>query len=474
MICSNQTCHNGAQKRVMMTTQDERALGQSIFGWISKPSIKAHLLTDARRIVELSPHYFIGLIIDAFPREADRTFRYASLSAGLEIVRKSLGRHEIATVQTTAIDNEAGLIRLTTVLAHSSGEWVSSDWPVCPVAETAAPHRMGAALTYARRYALFTLVGIAGEDDLDAPDLDAPTDMDAEGAAEADVGQPPRPDGRSSNGHTLDAGTGPSAAARRRPRSAPPAILAPDPSAALRDRLIAELGALQTADEAARWAHRSLPAKNTLTVADAQLVEASFGAKVSAFGDGAASDWRVGEGKNRAQPSQLDPEDGAQPSQTRPDAQPLAAHQKAPGSGRARLAAKTIRLRDKEHRKFVSQQPCLVCGRAPSDPHHLRFAQPRALGRKVSDEFIVPVCRLHHREIHRHGDEAAWWTRAGIEPLAAALTLWKQTRPDRTPVPHTGPQDLISASVPIGPLPVAAAQDGKNYKTNPISGAGSQ
>jgi len=86
-------------------------------------------------------------------------------------VRKTLGAHEIATVQTTAIDPEAGLIRLTTTLAHSSGEWLSSEWPVCPVAETASPKRMGAALTYARRYALFTLVGIAGEDDLDAPDL---------------------------------------------------------------------------------------------------------------------------------------------------------------------------------------------------------------------------------------------------------------------------------------------------------------
>ena len=106
-----------------------------------------------------------------FPREADRTFRYAPLSAGLEIVRKCLGQHEIAVVQTTAIEKEAGFIQLTTLLAHSSGEWMSSDWPVCPVSETAAPHRMGAALTYARRYALFTLVGIAGEDDLDAPDL---------------------------------------------------------------------------------------------------------------------------------------------------------------------------------------------------------------------------------------------------------------------------------------------------------------
>src|SRR5271156_4063709 len=101
----------------------------------------------------------------------DRSFRYAPLSSGLDIVRKTLGQHAIATLQSTSIDREAGLIRLTTTLAHSSGEWVSSDWPVCPVSETAAPHRMGAALTYDRRYALFTLVGIAGEDDLDAPDL---------------------------------------------------------------------------------------------------------------------------------------------------------------------------------------------------------------------------------------------------------------------------------------------------------------
>src|SRR6266568_1398788 len=108
-----------------------------------------------------------------FPRDPDRTFPYAPLSSGLDIVRKTLGRHEIAAVQSTEIDKEAGLIRLTTILAHASGEWISSEWPVCPVADTAAPHRMGAALTYARRYALFTLVGIAGEDDLDAPDLDA-------------------------------------------------------------------------------------------------------------------------------------------------------------------------------------------------------------------------------------------------------------------------------------------------------------
>src|SRR5256886_10273869 len=103
--------------------------------------------------------------------EGERTFRYAPLSSGLDIVRKTLGQHEIATVQTTAIDPAAGIVNLTTMLAHASGEWIASDWPVCPIAETANPQRMGAALTYARRYALFTLVGIAGEDDLDAPDL---------------------------------------------------------------------------------------------------------------------------------------------------------------------------------------------------------------------------------------------------------------------------------------------------------------
>jgi hypothetical protein len=126
-----------------------------------------------------------------FRREADRIFRYAPLASGLDIVRKSLCQHEIATIQTTRIDQATEQIRLTTLLAHASGEWISSDWPVCASSETAAPHRMGAALTYARRYALFTLVGIAGEDDVDAPDLDAIT--------KADAGEPSSPDGRESN-----------------------------------------------------------------------------------------------------------------------------------------------------------------------------------------------------------------------------------------------------------------------------------
>src|SRR5262249_42889788 len=110
---------------------------------------------------------------------AEQIFRYAPLCSGLDIVRKTLGQHEIATVQATAIDQVVGIVNVTTTLAHSSGEWISSNWPVCSLEDMASPKRMGAALTYARRYALFALVGIAGEDDLDAPDLNAPAPAEA-------------------------------------------------------------------------------------------------------------------------------------------------------------------------------------------------------------------------------------------------------------------------------------------------------
>jgi Putative HNHc nuclease len=87
------------------------------------------------------------------------------------------------------------------------------------------------------------------------------------------------------------------------------------------------------------------------------------------------------------------------------------------------------RIRDKDHLRFVSTQPCLICGRTPADPHHLRFAQSRALGRKVSDEWVVALCRGHHREVHRHGDEGDWWAKAGIDPNVAARSLWLQSHP---------------------------------------------
>src|SRR5438477_7636107 len=158
-----------------------RSLGRSaLTSWMwswpmqrSSETIGAIAAALAKAQIELiNPEKSLTATIRSpLPHEGNRTFRYASLANGLELVRRSLGQHEIATVQTTSIDDAIGLIRLTTTLAHSSGEWVSSDWPVCPISETASPQRMGAALTYARRYALFTLVGIAGEDDLDAPDL---------------------------------------------------------------------------------------------------------------------------------------------------------------------------------------------------------------------------------------------------------------------------------------------------------------
>src|ERR1700727_2929727 len=190
-----------------------------------------------------------------FPREGDRTFRYASLSSGLDIVRKALGKHEIATVQTTSLDQTAGLICLTTVLAHSSGEWVSSVWPVCPIGETAAPHKMGTALTYARRYALFTLVGIAGEDDLDAPDLPV-TNQNGTGTG------PRNPE--KMNGHAVATGLPsiPAPGNRSRPTPRPSApLLDADASVALRGKMVDEISSIASAEAAIEWARRSISDK---------------------------------------------------------------------------------------------------------------------------------------------------------------------------------------------------------------------
>ncbi len=385
----------------------------------------------------------IGTIRASNPRDQDQTFRYAALSSGLDIVRKALGAHEIATVQTTAIDQEAGLIRLTTTLAHASGEWLSSEWPVCAISETAAPRRMGAALTYARRYALFTLVGIAGEDDLDAPDLNLKVEaVSREGAAREGLAAPSGP----ADPETVAALQAKAATARAAPpsrqdepqepraghaRKGTPAHLArptlgPEQSAALREQLIASLSQIQSADEAADWVHKNLPAKNTLTPSDADLVEGGFREKLAAIESASTT------GQEQAQSP---PKQGSAPSVEEPSlastGDPTARPTIPPRAAtvrRRRVAAKTIRLRDKEHCKFVTTQPCVVCGRTPSEAHHIRFAQPRALGRKVSDEFTLPVCRLHHRDLHGYGDEASWWAGVGIDPLPIALELWRRSR----------------------------------------------
>ena len=135
-------------------------------------SVAALATALAKAQIELTnPEKTLLATLPADRGHQQRTFRYASLAGGLDIVRKALGRQEVAIVQSTIIDWEMRLVKLTTTLAHSSGEWIASDWHVCSTGDTAAPHKLGAALTYARRYGLFTLVGIAGEDDLDAPDL---------------------------------------------------------------------------------------------------------------------------------------------------------------------------------------------------------------------------------------------------------------------------------------------------------------
>ena len=318
-------------------------------------------------------------------------------------MRKTLGQHEIATVQTTAIDQTAGIVNLTTVLAHSSGEWIASDWPVCAVSETATPHRMGAALTYARRYALFTLVGIAGEDDIDAPDLKAPMPPASAAAKPA-----PNKHGR------LNGGQSHSGLASRHKVVSNPAkpILGAEASATLRDQLVGELKAIASSDEAAIWAHRILDAKNSLTAADARQVEDAFRAKLEALESAAdISDQPFSHVASALQPSSSSLE--RQPVWPAPAI--------AEGIDKSRLAhPEPRRFRDKEHVKFVAKQACLICGRKPADAHHLRFAQHRALGRKVSDEFTVPLCRGHHREAHRCGDEAAWWKNAGVDPTITA------------------------------------------------------
>jgi hypothetical protein len=355
----------------------------------------------------------VGTISSPF-REGDRTFRYAPLSSGLDIVRKSLGQHEIATVQTTAIDRDAGLIRLTTVLAHSSGEWLSSDWPVCPIADTAAPQRMGAALTYARRYALFTLVGIAGEDDLDAPDL-------------ATAGQLNTEAGSSSSGNRARTNVlgpaNPPVTAGSKPRQAAGEILSLDQSGDLRGRLIKEIQDLNSIEAATSWAHQALVAKNRLTVGDAQLVENAFRAKVAEL-----------EGIDPPAANRKSPPTGSEHTRS-----PASPHPRRPAEVPSTPIDKSVlsipeprRLRDKVHVKYVSKRPCLICGRQPSDPHHLRFAQQPALGRKVSDEFLVPLCRTHHREVHRLSNEVEWWKQAGIDALEAARRLWRETHVTRS------------------------------------------
>ena len=343
------------------------------------------------------------------PRGPEQTFRYAPLSSGLDIVRKILGQHEIATVQTTSIDQGAGIINLTTVLAHASGEWIASDWPVCAISETSAPHRMGAALTYARRYALFTLVGIAGEDDLDAPDLPTPTN------------RTPGPETPRTHGNSQLNGTQHKSSLQGRRDVTGPAYapaLGAKASAHLRDRLIAEVGELGSSDDAANWAYKVLAQKNQLVAADAQVLEEAFQARLEILGaDGAEP--CIAAKRTLAPPTPHEPNKSKPKSRRRSRV-----------IDKSKLAIPELpRLRDRDHVRSVAKHPCLICGRRPADAHHLRFAQSKALGRKVSDEFTVPLCRGHHREVHRCGNETVWSRTAGVDPTTAARSFWLESHP---------------------------------------------
>jgi hypothetical protein len=389
----------------------------------------------------------IGSIRPDAGNAIERLFRYASLASGLEIVRKTLGQHEIATVQTTAIDQSAGTVNLTTVLAHASGQWIASDWPVCAIADSTEPHRMGAALTYARRYALFTLVGIAGEDDLDAPDLLAPAPKIS--ASETRGGNRHRQLNGGHQNPAHRAATNNDRSYRDRKNSTPRALLLdPAASAQLRDRLLAELDALGSSDAAALWARQCLPQKNRLTQTDALRVEKSFQEKLSSLATVSADVTHA-------------------PAETQKPLKRRTPHRKASEHARSKtIENKPVdksllslpeprRIRDRDHVRYVAGQACLICGRQPCDAHHLRFTQSRALGRKVSDEFTVPLCRGHHREVHRLSDEVKWWNGAGIDPTIAARSLWLTTHP----LPK-----VVNASAIIGD-----GKAGADYETKPIS-----
>jgi hypothetical protein len=247
-----------------------------------------------------------------------------------------------------------------------------------------------------------TLVGIAGEDDLDAPDL---TDSHPE-AGKPGINSKSDGNGGQQNGSGRVA---PRANAKKSASVSLQSELSGALSASLKGELLREIEGLSTADDAALWAQRHLVAKNQLSAADAQHVEEAFAAKLAML-----------------------PEQGAQTGDApmTPSDQSMADEIGTPLIDKSVLVfPEPRRLRDREHIRHVMKQPCLICGRRPSDPHHLRFAQCRALGRKASDQFTVPLCRGHHREVHRHGDEAGWWRKVNVDPLMAARSLWLQTHP---------------------------------------------
>jgi hypothetical protein len=208
-----------------------------------------------------------------------------------------------------------------------------------------------------------------------------------------------------------------------------PAVLAVDESAALRDRLLSEIAGLASPESATSWARAALAAKNTLTAADAKLLEDAFQQKVAGLSPAQAATPAVDGGASSASAHNSQE---SRPSDSAENAYPHA-HQ-ATGIDKSVLTISIPRrYRNREHLRYLTSLPCLFCTRKPSDAHHLRFMQPRALGRRVSDEFAVPLCRTHHRAAHRAKDEQAWWKSIGIDPVKIARNLWSGSRAAKGP-----------------------------------------
>ena len=464
-----------------------------------------------------------------------RPFRYASLSSGLELVRKVLGRFRIALIQTTTIDGVRGLLSLQTTLAHASGQWIASEWPVCSLAEISAPHRMGAAMTYARRYALFAIVGIAGEDDLDAPDLNIEPIVDLNASLER------HGKSRSSESAKPAGGGAPNSTSPTPKASKTPPNTESDER--LCERLIDEIVCLTTESEVTAWALTRYSAKAALPRVYAERVEVRFADYLARFvvdevlptgesgGGQAERDEKIGDRKPPNAPADKDAQDAMRlesgnatpmetPGETQPEtpaetalssslsisevvaersgsravesgAPPNGAQSELPARGPtvegktarndetfrnpvtaassarpSRLPAPTettprpVRRRDPEHLRFVAGEPCLICGRSPADPHHLRFAQPRGLSLKSSDQYVVPLCRLHHDEAHRHGDETKWWRSLRIDAIAAALDLWRRSHGLSLAANETGVADTN------GSAQAAPSQKNSNERAN--------
>jgi hypothetical protein len=240
-------------------------------------------------------------------------------------------------------------------------------------------------------------------------------------------------------------------------------VLDAEASAVAREQLLTEIAGVTLGEDLDRWAYRCLPTKNTLTAADARLVEEAFHTKLTAIGaadepgfDAASS--TPTSGQPGMPPHGPQSQQGAQESK-----------QAQTGTGRIDKSLLTIpvprRLRDKNHLRFVAKQPCLICGRQPCDPHHLRFAQSRGLGQKVSDEFTVPLCRAHHRELHRAGKEVDWWAKTGIEPTGMAQKLWAETHLLQTSACLRG-DETTTADPPVATSgDVAASVPGRTQTT---------